>query len=985
MKKFLVYLIFLTFSVSFAISAQHTHSENEIYLPQEKPGQNTETTLKEFKTPGLDGWSVISDELTGTPYRAFGKPVQIPGISYITSDNAKYSSLAFLEKFSGEFGIDIANLEFVRQDKVRGMHGNNRWYVTFRQKHYGMDVIGSEIELRISEDAKVFALGIVYYNEINLPESDIIPADEAFRHASEPFKLTASTEHLLSAYGNNLKILPIRDNGSLDFRKVYQIDFNTSEPYNSYTSFVDANSGQVLRRVNQTHNYTSVSFVGGAKKHSPADEETDGNFPYLNVFVNGEKKQLDGKGQIRLAIDDSTTISAGLEGQYCRVIYKDHPMADLKEVIPPGENFYEVRFDNSNSHRYERNMYINFNFIRNWILEIDPDIDFLDYQQTIILYHDYQMTNAYSSANGDTIAFLNTGDLSTLMADGSSVLYHEYGHSINTTFYQSRGTDMMNYACHEGTADVTTALVLDDPKVGYGVFANDKTKVIRNCDNNNRYPEDIRGESHHDGQILAGAFWDLREATSLEYVSKIHHFARYGLPDDVNTGRAFMEWFIETLIADDDDNDLSNGTPNSEKIIKAFDKHGIGFSLILNTGFKHTPLSDIDDPAEAREAEFSFEIVDLPGFEIESATLVYSTDSFDTSNEVEAENLGSLPESEGLPAIGFKAEIPALNNAGFVEYYIKAKLTGNDDEATFMDEGNNYFKYLAGYKQVYSNDFEKLPDGWSTQALDDEYETGGWVYGDPKGTYFGNSSGWSEMQPEDDHSPDGTKCFMTGNDGNSISTNALIDGRTTLTSEIFDISEFKQPLIKFYMWFYNLYYSGYEAPSIKIYLVNEANELPTDDTKLVFENTDDFDGWEPVYLSIPIEMTNSEKLRLKFVATSPTAGRYPQYLECLIDDLEILDINSSGNVNSIISVVESGIAIYPNPASDKIFIDAPGKFPGGYDYKIIDINGNTALSGSFGNSAQLRSIDISGKLSTGYYSIILTDGRDIVSGKLIVR
>ena len=80
---------------------------------------------------------------------------------------------------------------------------------------------------------------------------------------------------------------------------------------------------------------------------------------------------------------------------------------------------------------------------------------------------------------------------------------------------------------------------------------------------------------------------DVRRAIGLERTAKLYHMSMYGTPDAASLGIALADYFIEFLVADDDDGDLSNGTPNSEAIITAFNAHGIPGSAITIT---HTPI-----------------------------------------------------------------------------------------------------------------------------------------------------------------------------------------------------------------------------------------------------------------------------------------------------------------------------------------------------------------------------------------------------------
>ena len=68
------------------------------------------------------------------------------------------------------------------------------------------------------------------------------------------------------------------------------------------------------------------------------------------------------------------------------------------------------------------------------------------------------------------------------------------------------------------------------------------------------------------------------------------HTAKHGIPDDPNPGEAFSEFFIEVLVADDDNGNLSDLTPHFYPIVFAFNNHGIGTGYMIQ--IVHTPSED---------------------------------------------------------------------------------------------------------------------------------------------------------------------------------------------------------------------------------------------------------------------------------------------------------------------------------------------------------------------------------------------------------
>ena len=112
-------------------------------------------------TPRFSNWNLLKPNKAQFPTRAFGKPIQIIGFTAVDKQNAKQAAEAFLKQEQQTLGIDLSALEF---KSVRGFNKLN--YVTFIQNHNGIDVLRTEVELRITNSGKVMAYGATYYNDI---------------------------------------------------------------------------------------------------------------------------------------------------------------------------------------------------------------------------------------------------------------------------------------------------------------------------------------------------------------------------------------------------------------------------------------------------------------------------------------------------------------------------------------------------------------------------------------------------------------------------------------------------------------------------------------------------------------------------------------------------------------------------------------------------------------------------------------------------
>ena len=118
--------------------------------------------------------------------------------------------------------------------------------------------------------------------------------------------------------------------------------------------------------------------------------------------------------------------------------------------------------------------------------------------------------------------------------------------------------------------------------LGFGWDLQDPNICVRRYDQNKKvYPQDLVGEVHADGEIIAGAFWDTYlNLGSMPQMIDLFKYTFDAAPDGPNgtEGIIYTDVLLEVHYDDDNDNDLFNGTPNDNAIIQAFALHGIYFS-----------------------------------------------------------------------------------------------------------------------------------------------------------------------------------------------------------------------------------------------------------------------------------------------------------------------------------------------------------------------------------------------------------------------
>jgi Zn-dependent metalloprotease len=967
--------VIMTFAVfgqpdSYNGNDYHSFDMNEIKLPWEivttKPLTLVKSENSEYKdfAKKYGEWTFVVNTHSRTINRAYGNPIKLLSAEKLTKNNIVPAANAFISENSGIFGIDPAQLALSRANEVNG-----RWYIGYKQYYRGLEVLLSEVELRIFNNANLSNFSLEYYRDINIDvNSTSVTPDEASELATVGLVFNPQTDESIT--DGKLFILPYFKHGKTEYRLVHKVNVNTSEPFARYFCYVDANSGEILWRQNTVINAGKVKTHGTIKPRFGQDPLTDSPFAGMDITIGQAIKTTNANGEAQYFTDDSVDVNAKFTGPWAKVTLASgspRPTANYTTRIK-GDGDVEILWDDNNSHLAERNLFFHANWVHDYIKGIDTTLKVMDFQLAVSVDFKGNSPNAYSS--GQTIGYISAGAAGTRFHECASILYHEYGHSVNGLLYKDEGATngLINLSCNEGMADLFSAVIQDEPRMGVGAWVGDSNKVIRNLDNKLVYPEDIQADGHHNGMILGGAFWDLRKMTDLDYVRRLSHFVKYGLPDDANVGVAFSEWFIETLNTDDDDGNLLNGTPHLFEIVKSFNNHQIGTNLMLQLGFSHNQLPNTLETIQPYEVNFTLTSAGIAGSNPDSVCVYWSVDNFNTVNI-------SLAEPTGIGTGFYKAMIPSQNAGTIVQYYMHAYEPVSKSAINFYKafDSKKPFRFLVGFKSVLVENFE-TNSNWSAAAgPSDDATRGKWELGIPNQIDM-SLYGYGVLQPGKDHSETGLNCWVTGAKGNMTQyMQYMPNGQTTLTTSDYQIKGYVLPIIKYYKWFFNMYGMGY--PGYETFWQTNISFDGGLNWQVIERTKEPTRQWEEQFILLySILPEGADSFRLRFVFDVPKYQNNPySFNEGLIDDFEILTIDET-----LVGVEESasGISLSPNPATDyiEITISDRGINPSAGDIHIFDILGTeiSTLTPALSLKGEGVRIDVS-SLPPGVYFVRIAD------------
>jgi Zn-dependent metalloprotease len=823
-------------------------------------------------------WTGQINTLTGMIHRAYGSAIYV-GIPK-SEESARDLALSFLESNFDLLKIPISDLV-----NINSRHRGHHWFVDFKQQYRGVDVFGSRISVRISDQGNVVLFQGDYFPGINISSAPGI-STEAARNAMT-LGLVSSVQETSEP---SLLVFPIPMDNGFSYRLGYQGEVATGQPAR-WMTIIDATTGEIFYRKNLIDYFTVDGYINGQIfPTTPFDTLVTRPFEFENVSIVGLTTQhTDANGFFTANVPDSTArrVNLTMVGRYVTVRNAQGTQAAITDTITPGETLF-VNWATPRSRNDERTTYYQVNVVHDFIKAIDPDFTDLDnalnanvnLNETCNAYWDGSAVNFFMSGGGCS----NTGEI-------ADVIYHEYGHGI--TDFQYRPSAPSD-AQHEGWSDYTAATITNQPLIGRGFYSGNPDQYLRTVDNTNRYPEDWQGESHNDGLIISGALWDLREALSPRtgYCDSLFHFARYGLSSN------YDDYLVDVLEYDDNDDTLFNGTPHWTEITTAFNLHGIRVADQLS--IFHNPLGDTLDTTHPFNLTATVTTTFTPVND-DSVFINYRLGNSGPFQRTQMIRTGGLNEYAG--------SIPAQPLGTLVEYYLAAtNRLGGSVTAPATAPQPTFFFFVGQLTTLFADSLERT-SGWIIGTPDDDATTGIWTRVDPIGT-FADSFPNVAYQPEDDHTRNpGIYCYITGQQPSGDPNNGANDvdgGKTSLTTPYYDLSTYTNPVIEYFRWF--------------------TTNKNVDDTFEVEITGDSGQTWMPI--EIVTSMANSwtkarilvdqvvsqrSRVMLRFSATDRGTG---SIVEGGVDDLTIYSFNNvsvdDGQVRDLPTSYTLN-ANYPNP------------------------------------------------------------------------
>ena len=431
------------------------------------------------------GTSVKWNTMTGTPSWIEGK------LSMSMAGNAAGVTQSFLMENPAALGLSEEDAEELTE--IDSFEWSGLEFIRLQQNHQGLPVFGASVLVGVDEKKQVRMVTSGLRPEISVKRSE---KTISLKDARQIAKTDLGEAAELRGHITHKTVLYPTKQGHVE---TYHLTVPAENPLGDWEYYINTENGEIVDSYNSMM-FHSHYFAPRARVYPENPEDTALKTVMLRDIKSPYKK---------------------LDGYYCKVVNEDAPEAMV------GSN-YRFDFPPENTHFDECQVYYAVDKVYQYFLDLG--------------FRGFKVNNTYGKANNGQLAanvhigtnfdnaYYSTATGQIYFGDGSypgdvhglndlakevDVVAHEFTHAVIDEYRPGMfGSD--GAALHEGYSDYFAASFTNDSQIGeYVIPAPEAAGVIRNCDNNLRYP-DAPTQPHARGRVLAGACWDFRKEIGQE-------------------------------------------------------------------------------------------------------------------------------------------------------------------------------------------------------------------------------------------------------------------------------------------------------------------------------------------------------------------------------------------------------------------------------------------------------------------------------------
>ncbi|MEQ1634005.1 MAG: hypothetical protein ABL997_16620, partial [Planctomycetota bacterium] len=545
-------------------------------------------------------WISQWNRATNTPSAIWGTGLPLANWNGNTQEEARRQATQLLRDRSDLLGLGQS--EF--REAIAARIGSN-WSFVYDQYFQGVPVLDGRADVRVHMTGKVSMFGSVAFpipaGFSTIPQVDELSATFLAWHAlgKEPPAVRQpgdkrSARLVILGDANAAKASPVELAWEIP---VSAVDQNGNGPVGRY--LIDAQRGRMLRYENDKHECALAGCRAPHRGFVASDEVATQpesalpvvtgtvrgwtrlgtgatsalvNIPLAGVEINVPGAGIvvtDSNGNFSANVNVVTNVTVTLDGTHSQLVtggLAPSVNATLTPGVPANIQFLTnaaTQEDVAHTSTYHWTYAVN-EFLRS-ILGNTPELASAD--NVLATVNIASTCNAYYT--GNTINFYANGG-GCNNTGYSSVVAHEWGHGIDDRYGGISQTNGLS----EGWGDICSAYLLDFPTIGENFFTNGN--FIRTATNTRQYP--TGSGVHAQGESWMGFAWKLREGLALSLGSRSQAIAITNdivlgtLPADATNQRDAVR---EVFLADDNDADLTNGTPHSVDLLAACAIHNL--------------------------------------------------------------------------------------------------------------------------------------------------------------------------------------------------------------------------------------------------------------------------------------------------------------------------------------------------------------------------------------------------------------------------
>lgn len=712
-------------------------------------------------------WQSSWDRATAAPTRIWGEGIPATGSMDSPAIAEAFARQVMADHISlwapGASPADFRLVANVSDGDIRSLG--------FVQTHQGMDVIGGQLSFRFKRDRLVVIASEAIPNlTLSAPARRSRLSAATLRQrvgqGLQALGLPASARVVAMADAQPAILPIIGEDSILGVRVVvpHQIEGGTDGRWRLYA---DAVTGETVA-------FESMSFYATGKllynvvSRYPGVARIDVPASNVNVKVGGTDTMTDAAGNLTWTPDAQQTLVTTVTAARVIAVNKadDSTASATLSISPSGQavwNASSVAVQDS-----QVNVIAHVNIAKDYVRTFAPGLAILD--QAIVANVNINM-ECNASFDGENLNFYRASMRCENTGLISDVVYHEFGHAMHFNAIIP-GVGRMDGAFSEGLSDYLSVSITGDPGMGRGFLFNDN--ALRHLDPPNgeaRWPTDT-GEIHTTGIIFGAAMWDLRktliasmgETVAIPVVNRLFYAAVQRASDIPST-------VVELLLADDDDGNLANGTPNECAILDNFGRHG----LRVISGLSASPGAVVAGGATMQELKFT-----LLGRSPRCA-----------SDNVTSVEVRWLPGPTGLPRGGTVAATQGLDMDHWVANIPLPSKDALKYSAIFTLAGGATFSLPENYADSVYQLYEGETMPLLCANMDTNPLTEGWTASE--GWQWGPAAGNDRFDPATAFTGDNVLAIGLG-------TDYADDATYTLTLPTLDIGKLSDVRLQFRRW-----------------------------------------------------------------------------------------------------------------------------------------------------------------------------------------